>query len=620
MIERFIAPKGGKEEINIDFTLNPRSLDEFVGQKKIKENLRVFISAAKKRKEPLDHLLLYSPPGLGKKTLANIIAREMGVNMKSTSGPVLEKAGDLANILTNLSYGDILFIDEIHRLNRIVEESLYPVLEDFKFDIMIGQGPSAKSVKLDIPRFTLIGATTHEGLLTSPLKDRFGISAYIDFYTVEDLNEILARSAKILNISAEPNGIRLIAKRSSGTPRIANRLLKRIKDFADIRSDGVITETVAEEGLKAMGIDPVSLDYRVIENKKGSIKYNCPTCGKSCTGFFRLRTHLMGNPPGHNLSQDEADKEIVKIEANGNNQNREIILNGGKGILPPQPKQELIPQAANRTVISTEGESLIAGKYKLLREIGRGGMGIVYETLNKEIGKKVTIKKMKEELAINLREKKRFMEEAKRVADLHHPNIVDIYDMFEEGGNVYLVFEYVDGETVDNILNHKIRYGLEETKRVILAVCSALEYAHNKRIIHRDIKPSNIMETKERYVKVMDFGIARKAKDTLSRLTGKDTSGTMAYMAPEQEMGSYDAISDIFSVGVTFYEMLTGQLPFPGPNFLAQKREMVFRLPSEIIPALPKQVDELITKCLQADKEKRYQSIEELAEKLKTLK
>jgi len=260
MIERFITPEVNENEVHIDYTLRPRTLDEFVGQKKIKENLKVFISAAKKRKEPLDHSLFYSPPGLGKTTLANIIAHEMGVNVKATSGPVLEKAGDLAAILTNLSYGDILFIDEIHRLNRIVEESLYPVLEDFKFDIMIGQGPSAKSVKLDIPRFTLIGATTRAGLLTSPLKGRFGISAYIDFYTVEDLNEILTRSAKILNIMTEPNGIGLIAKRSRGTPRIANRLLRRIRDFADIRSNGVITETIAEESLKSLEIDSDGLD------------------------------------------------------------------------------------------------------------------------------------------------------------------------------------------------------------------------------------------------------------------------------------------------------------------------------------------------------------------------
>ena len=288
---------------------------------------------------------------------------------------------------------------------------------------------------------------------------------------------------------------------------------------------------------------------------------------------------------------------------------RYMKLSGGR------PSSVGLKRPLSETVVggTHTGESEYIGKkYQIIREIGRGGMGIVYEAVNKEIGKKVAIKKMKEELAINPREKKRFLEEARRVAELHHPNIVDIYDMFEESGNVYLVFEYVDGETVDNILNHKTRFSLENTKRIIFAVCSALEYAHNKRIIHRDIKPSNIMETKERYVKIMDFGIAREAKDTLSRLTGKDTSGTMAYMAPEQHLGSYDARSDVFSLGVTMSEMITGELPFKGPDFYLQKEKMIYRPASELVPELPKQIDELISKCLQADKEKRYKTVNDL--------
>ncbi|MEW6555877.1 MAG: Holliday junction branch migration DNA helicase RuvB [Elusimicrobiota bacterium] len=260
MEKRIITPVTTDEEDKIDYTLRPQTLDEFVGQERLKENLKIFIAAAKKRKEPLDHCLFYSPPGLGKTTLAHIIARELGVNLKSTSGPVIEKVGDLAAILTNLSYNDVFFIDEIHRLNRIVEESLYPVLEDFKLDIVIGQGPSAKTIKLDIPKFTLIGATTRAGLLTSPLRERFGITAHIDFYTVDNLKDILIRSGKILNITADKNGLELIAKRSRGTPRIANRLLRRLRDFADIKTGGLITRELAEDALKSLGIDSEGLD------------------------------------------------------------------------------------------------------------------------------------------------------------------------------------------------------------------------------------------------------------------------------------------------------------------------------------------------------------------------
>jgi serine/threonine-protein kinase len=283
------------------------------------------------------------------------------------------------------------------------------------------------------------------------------------------------------------------------------------------------------------------------------------------------------------------------------------------------------PRPATQTITSTveplikETKSLIGNKYELLREIGRGGMGIVYEAINKEISKKVAIKKMKDELAINPREKERFINEARRVAELHHPNIVDIYDMFEEKGNIYLVFEYVDGDTVEKMLNTKGKFNLKEVVEIILSVCNALEYAHNKKIIHRDIKPSNIMVTKENFVKVMDFGIAREAKDTMSRLTGKDTSGTLLYMSPEQHLGNYDFRSDIYSLGVTMYEMLTCECVFKGPDFLAQKERMVIKKPSEIEPSLPAQVDEIILKCLQADREKRFQTVEELAKVLKEL-
>lgn len=260
MEERIVTPVSCEEEEKIDYTLRPKTLAEFVGQEKLKENLKIFISAANKRKEPLDHCLFYSPPGLGKTTLANIIAHEMGVNIKSTSGPVIEKVGDLAAILTNLSYGDIFFIDEIHRLNRVVEESLYPVMEDFKLDIIIGQGPSAKTIKLDIPKFTLIGATTRAGLLTSPLRERFGISAHINFYTADNLKDILSRSSSILKIEADKKGIDIIAKRSRGTPRIANRILRRIRDFADMKTEGVITEALAASALESLGIDSAGLD------------------------------------------------------------------------------------------------------------------------------------------------------------------------------------------------------------------------------------------------------------------------------------------------------------------------------------------------------------------------
>lgn len=243
------------EEIESEANLRPQKLIHFVGQKNVKENLSVYIQAALKRNEPIDHILLYGPPGLGKTTLANIIAREMGVNIKMTSGPVIERAGDLAAILTNLKEKDILFIDEIHRLNRSVEEILYPALEDFALDILIGKGPSARSIRIDLPKFTLIGATTRTGLITSPLRSRFGVISRIGYYLDEELQEIITRSAAILNIQIEVNASMEIARRSRGTPRIANRLLKRIRDYAQIEGEGIISENIAIFALKNMGID-----------------------------------------------------------------------------------------------------------------------------------------------------------------------------------------------------------------------------------------------------------------------------------------------------------------------------------------------------------------------------
>jgi len=259
-MERLVESAKITEEERIENSLRPQCLDDFIGQEKLKENLKVFIEAAKKRQEALDHCLFYAPPGLGKTTLSHIIAREMGGNLRMTSGPVLERVGDLAAILTNLSEGDIFFIDEIHRMNHLVEESLYPVMEDFELDIIIGQGPSAKTIKLPVPRFTLVGATTRAGLLSSPLRDRFGIVGHLDFYDIRELKYIVRRSGTIMKIEIDDEASEEVARRSRGTPRIVNRLLKRVRDFAELRNNGKVTLKVAREALDALEVDGAGLD------------------------------------------------------------------------------------------------------------------------------------------------------------------------------------------------------------------------------------------------------------------------------------------------------------------------------------------------------------------------
>ncbi|MBI4368452.1 MAG: Holliday junction branch migration DNA helicase RuvB [Candidatus Omnitrophica bacterium] len=282
--DRLISQALRDEDLDFDSSLRPTQFQEFVGQAKIKENLGIYIEAAGQRKEPLDHVLLFGPPGLGKTTLAHLISKSMNANIRITSGPVLERPGDLAGLLTNLEAGDVLFVDEIHRLSHVVEEYLYPAMEDYILDIMLDKGPNARSVRINLPRFTLIGATTRSGLLTSPLRSRFGIVERLNYYSDEELTTIVKRSARILNVEIDANGALEIARRSRGTPRIANRLLRRVRDFAQVKADGKVTSDVADQALKMLEVDEAGLD----QMDKRILKYILSECDGGPVGLNTL--------------------------------------------------------------------------------------------------------------------------------------------------------------------------------------------------------------------------------------------------------------------------------------------------------------------------------------------
>ena len=290
--ERAVAPTLTEDDLELDFSLRPKRLDDYLGQTKVKESLGIMIAAAQGRGEPADHILFSGPPGLGKTTLATVVANELGASIRTTSGPAIARTGDLAAILTNLEEGDVLFIDEIHRLHRMVEEVLYPALEDFVLDIVVGKGPAARSIRLDLPRFTLIGATTRTGLLTGPLRDRFGVAFRLQYYTPEELSLIVCRSASILNVAIDEEGAREIARRSRGTPRLANRLLKRVRDWAQVRGDGAITEDVAAEALTFFEVDHLGLD--AVDNRL--LEVLCVQFGGRPVGLTTLASALAEDP------------------------------------------------------------------------------------------------------------------------------------------------------------------------------------------------------------------------------------------------------------------------------------------------------------------------------------
>ena len=290
--DRAVAPTLTEDDLELDFALRPKRLDDYLGQTKVKESLGIMIAAAQGRGEPADHILFSGPPGLGKTTLATVVANELGASIRTTSGPAIARTGDLAAILTNLEEGDVLFIDEIHRLNRMVEEVLYPALEDFELDIVVGKGPAARSIRLDLPRFTLIGATTRTGLLTGPLRDRFGVAFRLQYYTPEELSLIVCRSASILNVAIDEEGALEIARRSRGTPRLANRLLKRVRDWAQVRGDGAITEDVAAEALTFFEVDHLGLD--AVDNRL--LEVLCVQFGGRPVGLTTLASALAEDP------------------------------------------------------------------------------------------------------------------------------------------------------------------------------------------------------------------------------------------------------------------------------------------------------------------------------------